>query len=184
VRRNAGFTMIEAVVIVAVLAILAGIITPMVVKEVAKSKVTRAKADMDAIATAFNQYYVDTSFWPERFDGAASSRADFLQFRSLYRNSQNLTGWDGPYLERGVLQGSNMQAVRGSGNNRVGLLDPWKQPFQIVYGAANAPGAGVAGAVAIVSAGPNRTHDTADNRALIGDPQGDDLVRVITRRAK
>lgn len=183
-KRNAGFTMIEAVVIVAVLAILAGIITPLVVREVAKSKVSRARSDMEAISTAFNQYFIDTSYWPDRYDGAASSRVDLLVFSSLYANTQNLSGWDGPYLERGVLNSGTMRATTGSGTNLRGLIDPWKQPFQIVYGALGAAGAGPAGSISIVSAGPNRVHDTNTNRALVGDPQGDDIVRVITRRVK
>ncbi len=176
--------MIEAVVIVAVLAILAGIVTPLVVREVAKSKISRVKTDMEAISTAFNQYYVDTSYWPERFDGAASSNTSFTSFRSLYTNSQNLTGWDGPYLERGVLNGANMQVAKGSGNNRTGLIDPWKQPFRIVYGALGAAGAGAAGGISVVSGGPNRTITTTDTNALMGEAADDDIVRVITRRVR
>jgi type II secretory pathway pseudopilin PulG len=188
-KRRDGFTMIEAVVIVAVLAILAGIVTPLVVREVAKSKVSRVRNDMEAIATAFNQYYVDTSFWPgrlatDRFAGAASSQAVMDTYTSLYTDPTNLTGWDGPYLERGVLNGATMQATKGAGNALTGLCDPWKIQFRIVYGAAGAAGAGAAGAISVVSAGPDRVFQTTDTNALMGEATGDDVVRVITRRAR
>jgi type II secretory pathway pseudopilin PulG len=176
--------MIEAVVIVAVLAILAGIVTPLVVREVAKGKVSRVRNDMEAVATAFNQYYVDTSYWPEAWTGAASSTVDLLTFPSLYANSQNLTGWDGPYMERGVMNGAVMQATIGAGNARTGLIDPWKTPFRIVYGALGAAGAGAAGAISVVSAGPDRVFNTSTTSALAGEATGDDIVRVITRRVR
>jgi type II secretory pathway pseudopilin PulG len=181
-KRNAGFTMVEAVVIIGVLAILAGIVTPLVIREVAKSKVARVRTDMEAIATAFNQYFADTSYWPEKWDGAANDRVDLDEFPALYANSESLIGWDGPYLERGVLSGGVMQATKGTGDSRTGLVDPWKQPFQVVYGIAAAAGAGAAGAISLVSAGPNQVHDTSDANALMGEATNDDIVRVITRR--
>lgn len=176
--------MIEVIVIVAVLAILAGIITPLVVREVAKSKVSRAKTDMEALSTAFNQYFVDTSFWPERWDGTGSSQSDMLQFQSLYANSQSLTGWDGPYLERGALVGGVMQMTQGAVPNMTGLIDPWQQPFRVVYGALGANGAGAGGSISIVSAGPNRVHNTSTVNARMGVASNDDIVRVVTRRAR
>ena len=175
--------------IVAVLAILAGIVTPLVVREVAKSKVSRVKNDMEAIATAFNQYFVDTSFWPgrlttDRFAGAASSQAVMDTYTSLYTDPTNLTGWDGPYLERGVLNGAVMQTTEVAGTALAALAAPWKQNFRVVYGAAGAAGAGAAGAISVVSAGPDRTFNTTDTDALMGEATGDDIVRVVTRRAR
>jgi CheY-like chemotaxis protein len=44
--------------------------------------------------------------------------------------------------------------------------------------------AGPAGAISVVCAGPNRVFDTTDANALMGEATGDDVVRVITRRAR
>jgi prepilin-type N-terminal cleavage/methylation domain-containing protein len=183
-NRKSGFTMIEVIVIVAVLAILAGIITPLAVREVGKSKVARAKSDMETISTGLNQYFVDTSFWPDQWNGTGSSRSDMLTYTSLYANTLNLSGWDGPYLEKGVRNGNTLQMTLGAGAAMTGIIDPWGTPFQIVYGAVGANGAGAAGVIALVSAGPNKVHNTTDVNARAGVAQGDDIVKIVTRRAR
>jgi type II secretory pathway pseudopilin PulG len=174
--------MIEAVVIVAILAILAGVLTPMVIKEVGKSKTSRVKNDMDAIATAFLQYYTDTSYWPEKWSGESSTKKDFVGYDCLYTNSKKLGGWDGPYLERGVLSGSKQVVAKKSGGTYIGIVDPWDRPFKIYYGKKGSSAAGPGGAIAVVCSGPNGKFETNYQNAFAGVAQGDDLVRVITKR--
>lgn len=181
---NAGFTMIEAIVIIAVIAILGGILTPMVIKEVGKSKITRAKADMEAVSTAFNQYFADTGVWPNNWSGATDSTVQFLAFTSLFTNSSSLTNWDGPYFERSTLNGGVEQVALNSGGVFSGFVDPWGRPFSIVFGRVGGAIGGTAGAVAIVSGGPDKAITTTGANACMGIPANDDLVRVITRRVR
>lgn len=201
-KRKAGFTMIEAVVIIAVLAILAGILTPMVIREVAKAKTTRVIADMEAIATAFTQYFIDTGYWPERYTGLSDEKADLIGFRCLYADPGDLIGWDGPYLERGVRVGESFQVARveGAAKSRdassvvaqppsssgrySGLVDAWGMPFRLFYGRIGSSNAGAGGAIVLVSAGPNRVFDTSDHIAMRGETAEDDIVKVITRRIR
>ncbi len=179
-RKNDGFTMVEVIVIVAVIAILGGILTPMVIKEIGKSKMTRAGADMAAVATAFTQYYADTGYWPERYDGSNDRRTTLRNYDCFYDNTRNLSGWDGPYLEKGADNGGARVAANRTDGVWDGVIDPWGRPFRVVYGRAG--GTSVGGGIAVVSSGPNGRFDTADADALLGTATDDDLVHIVTSR--
>jgi general secretion pathway protein G len=63
-RSEAGFTMLELIVVVAAIAILAAILSPMVLKLIDDSRVSRAQAETESIATAIASLYKDTAMWP------------------------------------------------------------------------------------------------------------------------
>jgi type II secretory pathway pseudopilin PulG len=174
--------MIEAIVIVAILAVLAGILTPMVVKEVAKSKLSRTGSDMDAIATAFTQYFTDTSKWPCNWVGSANVTQDFLGFDCMYDNTAKLSSWDGPYMERSVLKSGKQVVADKSGTTYIGVVDTWGMPYKIFYGKPGDKNAGPGGAISVVSGGPNGKVDSTAANALAGQTAGDDLIKVVTRR--
>jgi type II secretion system protein G len=62
-----GFTLIELLIVVAIIAILAAIAVPNFLEAQTRSKVSRAKADMRAIATSLESYRVDTNAYPLSF---------------------------------------------------------------------------------------------------------------------
>ena len=85
---HAGFTLIEVLLVVAILGILAGVV---VVNFSGKGKGARIKAtrtSIAAICTAIDMYEVDTGRFPSSLQGLVSSDG-----------SQN---WSGPYLRGGV----------------------------------------------------------------------------------
>lgn len=47
--RTEGFTLIEVIVVIAVVAILAAILTPQIVKNISESKIARAKKDRKSV---------------------------------------------------------------------------------------------------------------------------------------
>lgn len=190
-ERRRGFTMIEAVVIIVVLASLAGILAPMVIREVAKANLARAENDMAAISTAFTQFYVDTGFWPERYHGHSDERAELIVLTCLYEDPGDLPGWDGPHLERGVMVANSFQvAYAGEGGGcggepqtrYTGLIDPWGTPFFVMYGRVGSRSAGAGGAIVFLSAGPNRGLNTEFHNAVLGEAGDDDILRIVTRR--
>lgn len=59
-----AFTLIELLIVVAIIAILAAIAVPNFLEAQVRSKVTRAKADMRTLATALEAYVVDYNHYP------------------------------------------------------------------------------------------------------------------------
>lgn len=72
-RRSArlarGFTLIEVLVVVVILAILAAVVIPRVMEHPAEARVARAKADIQAIVTSLNTYKLDNFAYPATEQG-------------------------------------------------------------------------------------------------------------------
>jgi len=65
VTRRAAFTLLEVLVVVAILVILAGVASISVFRYLEDAKVSRAKADMQALEKAYKTYYSQKGNWPE-----------------------------------------------------------------------------------------------------------------------
>src|SRR6266853_225769 len=63
-KESRGFTLIEMVVVLAVIAILAAILTPIVTSYVERARVNTATNDVKNIAAAVIQFNTDTKIWP------------------------------------------------------------------------------------------------------------------------
>ncbi len=59
-----GFTLIELIIVVSILAVLAGVMIPRVSSRMAKSRDARRVADVRAIQSAIDSYYADTGSYP------------------------------------------------------------------------------------------------------------------------
>src|SRR2546422_1482759 len=99
--RKDGFTLIELLVVVVIIGLLAGLVAPRYFGQVGKSEVTAAKAQMDALEKALDQYRLDTGHYP----------STELGLNSLLQRPANEPKWAGPYLRRDV------------------PLDPWGKPY-------------------------------------------------------
>lgn len=74
-KDTRGFTLIEMVVVLAVVAILAAILTPTIAKNINDAKVARADNETQVIAAAMASFFKDTGRWPTKDD--AVSTADY-----------------------------------------------------------------------------------------------------------
>lgn len=63
-RRQAGFTLIEIMVVVVILGILAALVVPQVMSRPDQAKVTVAKGDIKAISAALDMYKLDNFAYP------------------------------------------------------------------------------------------------------------------------
>lgn len=101
--EKAGFTLIEILVVIAVVAILASLVSPMVFRNVGDAKATAARAQIEIFAIALDAYRLDNDAYP----------STELGLQSLRSQPAGDAGrrWRGPYLRKEV------------------PLDPWDQPY-------------------------------------------------------
>lgn len=62
--QNKAFTLIELLIVVAIIAILAAIAVPNFLEAQTRAKISRAKADMRSISTGLESYKIDTNKYP------------------------------------------------------------------------------------------------------------------------
>ena len=100
---RAGFTLIEVLVVITVIAILASLVSPMVFQNVGDAKETAARAQIEIFALALDSYRLDNDQYPSTDLGLASLR--------VQPAGDAARGWRGPYLRKDV------------------PLDPWRRPY-------------------------------------------------------
>lgn len=100
--RQRGFTLLELLVVMLIIGLLAGYVAPQYFKQVGKSEVKTARAQIEALGKALDQYRLDTGHYPTTEQGLAA----------LMAKPANETKWDGPYLKKAV------------------PADPWGAPYQ------------------------------------------------------
>ncbi|MEM9171115.1 MAG: prepilin-type N-terminal cleavage/methylation domain-containing protein [Pseudomonadota bacterium] len=94
VQQN-GFTLMEMIGVVAVIAILAAMATPMIFDAIEKSRVAAFAQNINTIRTAVFQFYEDTGRFPLHVPSDNGTDR-----RQLTRDTNaGIPGWDGPYIE-------------------------------------------------------------------------------------
>src|ERR671925_1008254 len=91
-RPVAGFTLLELLVVVVIIGLLAGLVAPRYFGQVGKSEVNVAKAQIDALEKALDQYRLDTGHYP----------STELGLKALVERPANEPKWNGPYLKKAV----------------------------------------------------------------------------------
>lgn len=89
-----GFTLLELLVTLVIVGLLAGIVGPNVFKQMGKSEVKAARAQMDGLQKALDQYRLDVGRYPSTEQGLAA----------LWSKPGNEPRWAGPYLSKAVPQ--------------------------------------------------------------------------------
>ena len=68
VVQRRGFTLMEVLVVVAIIVVLAGIAAPIVLNRLEEAKMDRARIDCKAISDACGTYYISNGQYPESLD--------------------------------------------------------------------------------------------------------------------
>jgi general secretion pathway protein G len=94
-RRTAkrrGFTLIELMVVVLIIAILAALIVPRVVQRGSEAKRAKAASDISELDAALQQYRLDNDAYPTSEEG----------LQALRTAPQSAKNWRGPYLQKAI----------------------------------------------------------------------------------
>lgn len=100
-RSCRGFTLLELLVVLLIIALLAGYVGPKLFGEIGKAREKTAAAQMRSLSGALDRYRLDLGRYPSSSDG----------LQVLMVAPAGATGWRGPYLSGDV------------------PLDPWGKPY-------------------------------------------------------
>jgi len=114
-RRNfkegqAGFTLLELMVVIVILGILAVTVVPRFMDAPDKAKIARAKMDMEALDTAINRFRLDVGHYPAGDQG-------LMALVTAPSNAEDASRWaKGGYIKGGKVP-----------------KDPWKHDYVYTY---------------------------------------------------
>ncbi len=188
-----GFTLLEILIVVAIIAVLAAVLVPIAVNQMEKADITRAWGDVNAIETAVTNFRSDTKEFPTRkSDGTQNwvsvlySGTGWASHGETFAGSVNYgTNRDRMYFHLN-LNDSNRYPAWDS-TTLIGWhgpyldkdpLDPWGHMYILDTSAMTQPSSGTYYSW-ILSAGPNGQFQTDDQDTDV--LQGDDIGKWIYR---
>lgn len=105
--RTTGFTLLEILVVLAIIGLLAGLAIVQVGGIHSRAEITVARLAVDdSLRTVLNSYKFSTGSYPSTSDG----------LRALLVQPANNSRWAGPYIDKALA-----------------LVDPWGEPYQYEY---------------------------------------------------
>lgn len=96
-----GFTLLELLVVMVIIGLLAGYVGPKYFEQIGKSETKTARAQIDSLGKALDQYRIDVGQYPSTEQGLVA----------LNKSPANDPKWAGPYLKKDVPN------------------DPWNKPY-------------------------------------------------------
>jgi general secretion pathway protein G len=91
-KKLNGFTLLELLVVIVIIGLLAGYVAPRYFSQVGKSEVQVARAQIDALEKALDQYRLDVRRYPSAEEG----------LEALVAKPSGAANWQGPYLKKVV----------------------------------------------------------------------------------
>ncbi|WP_082850217.1 type II secretion system major pseudopilin GspG [Halioglobus sp. HI00S01] len=109
-RRQSGFTLMELLVVLAILGLLMALVGPNVLNQLGGAKTKTAGIQIKDLEQALEMYKLDVGRYPSTQEG----------LEALVSKPGSITGWNGPYLKSDV------------------PMDPWNRPYNYKYPGDNA----------------------------------------------
>jgi general secretion pathway protein G len=101
-RSENGFTLLELLVVLAIMGMLAAIIAPQVIKYLGTSRTQTAKVQIQYVMQGLELFRVDVGRYPTQQEGLAA----------LVDSTPSAPNWNGPYLKK-----------------ESAIQDPWGNPY-------------------------------------------------------
>jgi general secretion pathway protein G len=105
-RKQTGFTLLELLVVLGIIAMLAGIVGPQVMKHMGESKIKAAKVQIEDLSATLDMYKLDLGNYPTSEEG----------LKALIESPDSAKRWNGPYLRKSKVP-----------------LDPWQNEYKYVF---------------------------------------------------
>jgi len=102
-----GFTLVEILLVVAIIGMLAAMVFPRLVGRTQQAKISRAKADLASVGLALDLYELDLGRYPASLEE--------LTGREAPSDLGSGVQWNGPYLKKGL------------------PTDPWGRPYSYAH---------------------------------------------------
>lgn len=193
--REAGVTLIEILVVIAIIGIITAVMVPLVTRYIDDARIARAQADCQAIRAAVLGFYKDTGRWPDT-DGSSATLPSALY--TLYGNGTRAAGggantWGDTAASARMNAhltannpGANDYLTTGDSAWRGPYIaedrvDPWGRAYEINIRAAYTATGGEQSAIYCLSAGPNMTFNTTFLQAVSTAAVGGDDVAIRIR---
>ena len=88
--RRRGFTLVELLVVLAILGLLVGLVGPQVMKALGGSKTKTARIQIEDLSATLDIYRLELGRYPTTNDG----------LQALVENTAGAANWNGPYLKK------------------------------------------------------------------------------------
>ncbi len=93
VRRNGqrGFTLVELLLVLVILALIAGLVLPGIIGKAESAKAKAASSQISRISMSVESFYLDTGSTPDSIE-------------DLVNEPAGVSGWNGPYIKNSLLK--------------------------------------------------------------------------------
>ena len=133
-RRNTGFTLVELLVVISIIAVLAAAGFSAGNAAIQKAKKLTAQASCTAIETAVNNYFTEYGSMPKEgtsdVDVNTKTDLDFLKVLLGLETTNNTRGIKFLSVKEGKSKKNGLIYAK-SGNTVEGLYDPWGGPYYV-----------------------------------------------------
>ena len=90
-NRQRGFTLVELLLVLVILALIAGLVLPGIIGKAESAKAKAASSQISRISMSVESFYLDTGNTPSSLEELVSEPA-------------GITGWNGPYIKNSLLK--------------------------------------------------------------------------------
>jgi general secretion pathway protein G len=87
--RDAGFTILEILVVITIIGLLIGLVAPAALRQLGSARMSVAKQSIERLSTVLDLYNLDMGSYPTTEQGLAA----------LVRKPSGTANWNGPYLK-------------------------------------------------------------------------------------